>query len=154
MQLLVLLFIIVPIVEIFVLLQVGSIIGVLPTCGLILFTAVVGVALLKQQGLSVLNRFQTSLNQGALPAQEMQEGLFLAIGGALLLTPGFVTDAFGFCCLIPVTRRLMIKFLQTYFKGRMKFATSQTTVDSSASSRSHSQGKVYEVEDYRREDDG
>lgn len=153
MQLLVLLFIIVPIVEIFVLLQVGSIIGVLPTCGLILFTAVVGVALLKQQGLSVLNRFQTSLNKGALPAQEMQEGLFLAIGGALLLTPGFVTDTFGFCCLIPVTRQLMIKFMHTYFKGRIKFAASQPSVNTSTTSTSTQQGKVYEVEDYRREDD-
>ncbi len=94
----------IPIIEIAVLIQVGSAIGVLWTVLLILLTAVIGTALLRAQGLSVLLRGQSLMASGQLPAREIAEGVGLAVGGALLLTPGFVTDAIGFCLLIPVTR--------------------------------------------------
>ena len=108
MPVFVFLFIVMPIAEMAVLIQVGTMIGVLPTIGLVLLTAVIGAALLKQQGLATLTRANQRLNSGELPAQEVAEGLVLAVGGALLLTPGFITDTFGFLCLIPGTRHWFV----------------------------------------------
>ncbi|SDX64399.1 FxsA family protein [Marinobacter mobilis] len=99
-----LLFIILPIVEMAILIKVGTLIGALNTIALVLLTAVIGAALLKQQGLATLLRANQRLNSGELPAREVAEGLILAVGGALLLTPGFVTDAIGFLCLLPGSR--------------------------------------------------
>ncbi|PID60084.1 MAG: hypothetical protein CSB44_11310 [Gammaproteobacteria bacterium] len=99
-----LLFIIMPIVEIAVLLNVGSAIGWLPTIALVILTAVIGTQMLRQQGLSTLARARTKLDHGEMPADEVVEGMLLGVGGAMLLTPGFITDAFGFLCLIPPTR--------------------------------------------------
>lgn len=98
------LFIIMPIAEMAVLIKVGGIIGVLNTVGLVLLTAVIGAWLLRQQGLATLLKANQRLNSGELPAKEVAEGLILAVGGALLLTPGFITDTVGFLCLIPGTR--------------------------------------------------
>ena len=92
-----------------ILIQVGGLIGVIPTIALVLLTAVIGVHLLKQQGLSTLLRANEKMQQGAMPAQEMAEGLLLAMGGALLLTPGFFTDCIGFACLLPLTRQALVK---------------------------------------------
>lgn len=110
MRFLLILFILVPIAEIFVLIKVGQVIGALPTIALILLTAVIGVALLRQQGYSAIARAKQKMEQGTMPAGEMVEGLFLAVGGALLLTPGFITDAIGLCCLIPGVRRIVISW--------------------------------------------
>jgi len=98
------LFIVMPIVEMTILIKVGTVIGALNTIGLVLLTAVIGAALLRQQGLATLLKANQRLNSGELPAKEVAEGLILAVGGALLLTPGFVTDTIGFLCLIPGTR--------------------------------------------------
>jgi len=103
-----LLFLVVPIVEIYLLIQVGSVIGALPTIALVVLTAVIGSAMLRHQGISVLRRAQQNIDQGILPARELLDGVFLVVGGALLLTPGFVTDAIGFMCLLPVSRAWMI----------------------------------------------
>src|SRR5690606_8721638 len=100
-----------PILEMWLLIEVGSAIGTLPTIGMVLLTAVVGAALLRQQGFHTLTRAQQRLNSGEVPATEILEGLFLAVGGALLLTPGFLTDAIGFCCLLPPIRRGIIAAL-------------------------------------------
>ena len=102
---------IVPVIEMVVLIEVGSAIGSLPTIALVFLTAVLGVALLRQQGAATLLRAMRRMDHGALPAQEMLEGVVLAVGGALLLTPGFVTDAFGFACLFPPTRRFFLERL-------------------------------------------
>lgn len=102
-----LLFIILPIVEMTILIKVGTMIGALNTIGLVLLTAVIGAALLRQQGFATLLRANERLNSGELPAREVAEGLILAVGGALLLTPGFVTDTVGFLCLIPGTRHFL-----------------------------------------------
>ncbi|MCW8125246.1 FxsA family protein [Microbulbifer halophilus] len=108
MRPLLLLFIVIPILEMWILIAVGSEIGALPTIGLVLLTAVVGLALLRRQGLSTVMRAQQKMQTGELPAREMAEGIFLAVGGALLLTPGFFTDALGFACLIPGLRQLLL----------------------------------------------
>lgn len=101
------LFFIVPLVEIYFLVKVGEQIGPLKTILLVILTAVAGIYLLRQQGLSTLGRFQKNMASGQLPAKEIFEGFFLLIGGALLLTPGFFTDFVGFLCVIPVTRQFM-----------------------------------------------
>ncbi|CAA6821626.1 MAG: Exlusion protein FxsA [uncultured Thiotrichaceae bacterium] len=103
------LFFIVPLVEIYFLVKVGEQIGPFKTILLVILTAVAGVYLLRQQGLSTLGRFQKNMASGQLPAKEIFEGFFLLIGGALLLTPGFFTDFVGFLCVIPVTRQFMAK---------------------------------------------
>lgn len=103
-----LLFVIVPVIEIAVLIKVGSTIGIFWTLLLILSTAVIGVNILRQQGMEVLMRASQKLNEGAIPAQELAEGFLLALAGALLLTPGFVTDACGFALLVPVVRQTLV----------------------------------------------
>lgn len=111
MRYLLLLFIIMPIVEMWVLITVGREIGALPTIGLVLLTAVVGLSLLRQQGFAALFRARSKLDAGELPAMEVAEGLVLAVCGALLLTPGFVTDAIGFAGLVPPLRRRLVSQL-------------------------------------------
>ncbi len=105
------LFIVVPLVELYLIIEVGSVIGALWTVLLVVLTAVIGVTLLRIQGFNTLNRARQNMEAGTLPAMEMMEGMVLAIGGALLITPGFITDTLGFLCLIPVTRRAMIRYL-------------------------------------------
>lgn len=108
-----------PILEMVVLIKVGGIIGILPTVGLVVLTAMVGVTMLRRQGLSTILRAQQKMHSGELPVNEMVEGIFLAVGGALLLTPGFVTDILGFCCLIPATRQIVVSMGMRIFKPYM-----------------------------------
>tara|TARA_R110002073_G_scaffold47089_12_gene128065 strand:+ start:5588 stop:6064 length:477 start_codon:yes stop_codon:yes gene_type:complete len=104
-------FITIPIVEMYLLILVGSHIGALPTIGLVVLTATVGIWLLRMQGLATLARLQGRLNQGEIPGQELLEGIMLLIGGALLLTPGFFTDTIGFICLLPGLRKPIAEWL-------------------------------------------
>jgi len=106
---------IIPFVEIYLLIQVGGIIGAFPTILLVVFTAVLGAWLLKQQGLATFQRFQESLAQGVIPAYEMVEGPIILVGGALLLTPGFITDIIGFACLIPQFRRRIAQYVIEHY---------------------------------------
>jgi UPF0716 protein FxsA len=103
-----LLFVVVPVAELVVLIKVGAMIGALQTVALVFLTAILGAWLLKQQGLATLLRARQRMNSGELPAQEVAEGLILAAGGAMLLTPGFITDFFGFMCLLPFTRQWLV----------------------------------------------
>ena len=97
----------------YLLITVAGYIDALPTIGLVMLTAVIGVSLLKQQGLETLTRGTQKLRAGQLPAQEMAEGVLLAVAGALLITPGFVTDVIGFLILFPPTRALIASVLLT-----------------------------------------
>ncbi|MBO6518806.1 MAG: FxsA family protein [Rhodospirillales bacterium] len=97
-------FITVPIIEIAVFIQVGEQIGLWSTIGIVILTAVIGTAMLRQQGLSVLFRIQENLQANRMPVQELFDGVCLVIAGALLLTPGFVTDSIGFLLFIPPFR--------------------------------------------------
>jgi UPF0716 protein FxsA len=114
-----LIFIIIPIIEISLLINVGQLIGAWYTIGLVLLSAFIGINMLRYQGLSTLARAQQKMRQGEMPQQEMIEGLVLAVGGALLITPGFVTDIIGFCCLFPFTRMGFIKLASRRFKSSM-----------------------------------
>ena len=116
-----LLFFAIPLIEIYFLIQVGEVIGALPTIFLVVLTAVIGAFLLRQQGLSTLARFQQSMANGELPATALLEGVMLLVGGVLLMTPGFFTDAIGFACLLPFTRIAIAKFMLTRMKpGQMR----------------------------------
>lgn len=115
MRFLFLLFIIVPVIEITLLINVGQAIGAWYTVGLVLLSAFIGVNMLRYQGLSTLARAQQRMNEGQIPGNEMVEGIVLAVGGALLLTPGFVTDVVGFLCLIPFTRKRFARLVMSRF---------------------------------------
>lgn len=108
LKILIIIFVAVPVIEIYLLLKVGGAIGAIPTILMIIGTAVLGAAMLRVQGISTLLRVQNTMQQGEIPAIEVMEGLILLVSGALLLTPGFFTDTIGFIALIPVARRAFI----------------------------------------------
>ena len=132
-------FLLVPVLEIYLLIQVGSMIGALWTAILVVLTAVIGIRLLKIQGVSTLMRAQNKMQTGQMPAQEMLEGMGLVVAGAFLLTPGFFTDAVGFILLFPPTRTWLVskivaslmasgRFVQTPFNPGTPFdPTTQKT---------------------------
>lgn len=97
-----------PFIELAVLIKVGSVIGVLPTLLLIIGSGVLGAVLLRVAGVATAWRARERLARGELPEQEMLEGLLIAVGGGLLLLPGFISDIFGLLCLFPFTRRLLV----------------------------------------------
>lgn len=108
MQLILPIFLVAAFAELYVLIEVGGEIGGLWTIVLIITTAVIGLNMLKLQGVSTLQRAQQAMNEGRAPAAEMLEGVILAIGGVMLLIPGFISDAFGFLCMMPFVRSMMV----------------------------------------------
>lgn len=119
MPLLVVLFIIVPIVELFVIIQVGGAIGVLPTVGLLVLGSVLGSVLMRSQGRAAWRDFQAATASGRVPAREVLDGALVIFGGALLLTPGFATDALGLLLLLPPTRAIVRRMLVDGVARRM-----------------------------------
>lgn len=113
---LLLLFIVVPAVELALLIQIGSRIGAFNTIALIALTGVIGASLARHQGLQVLHQVRKEINEGRLPAGAMMDGIIILIAGALLVTPGVVTDAFGFLCLVPWFRALLKRELRRRFE--------------------------------------
>jgi UPF0716 protein FxsA len=122
MAILVALFIVVPIIELYVIIQIGSLIGVWPTIALLLADAVLGSLLLRHQGRGAWRRFNAALAERRFPGREVADGLLIAIGGTLLLTPGFVTDILGAILLIPPTRALVRRLLRGYVGRRFMVA--------------------------------
>jgi UPF0716 protein FxsA len=112
MALLVVLFIVVPILELYVIIQVGQAIGVVPTLALLVADALLGSLLLRQQGRGAWRRFNAALAERRFPGREVADGLMIAVGGTLLLTPGFVTDVFGLALLIPPSRAVLRRLLR------------------------------------------
>ena len=117
---LLLLFVLVPVAELMLLIRLGEWIGLWPTLGLIVVTGVVGSVLARQQGFSVLRRLQSRLGQGGLPGRELMDGAIILVSGALLLTPGVVTDVIGFAGLIPPTRALIRAGLGRWLKKKVR----------------------------------
>lgn len=118
-------FTLVPIIELYVLLEAGRQIGFVPTVTMIFLTGIAGAYLARSQGFNLINRIQMDLNQGRIPAEEMMDGAMILAGGLLLLTPGFCTDLFGFCLLTPVTR----KFFKTWLKKWLDIKIQQGKVN-------------------------
>jgi UPF0716 protein FxsA len=120
---LLLLFIVVPLVELYVIIQVGQAIGALPTVGLLLLDSIAGSLLLRSQGRTAWRRFNAAIASGRVPAREVADGAMIIFGGALLLTPGFVTDVFGALFLLPPTRALLRRLLGRVAARRIVVAT-------------------------------
>jgi UPF0716 protein FxsA len=118
MPLLVLLFIVVPIAELYVIIKVGGAIGILPTLAILIADALLGSLLLRQQGRSAWRRFNAAIAEGRFPGREVADGVMIAVGGTLLLTPGFITDVFGLLLLIPPTRALFRRGTFRYLRRR------------------------------------
>src|SRR5215510_6666453 len=108
---LVLLFIVVPVVEIYVIIQVGEAIGALWTIALLIADSILGSVLMRSQGRAAWRRFNEAIAGGRVPAREVLDGVLVVFGGALLLTPGFVTDIFGAAFLLPPSRALVRRLI-------------------------------------------
>jgi len=141
-----LLFLSIPLLEIYFLILVGSWIGALPTVLLVILTAAVGATLARHQGLATLQRLQAALGRGELPAVELFEGVILLVGALLLLTPGFITDLAGFFCLFPATRRVLALWAMRHIK------TGAPPAPGSSGSPPGREGRTLEGE-FHREDD-
>jgi len=129
-KLFLILFITIPLVEIAILIKIGSIIGAGYTIALVIGTAFLGVSLLRIQGISTLAKVQANISRGQLPATELIEGLILLISGALLLTPGFFTDTIGFLMLVPTLRqRLAETFFVNFMKNRINIKQTNTRTE-------------------------
>ncbi len=115
-QLLFVLFIIIPIIEITVIMQVGALLGVWPTVAIVILSAWLGAKYVRQQGLATLQSVQTKMAQGEMPSGEIVTGLMLLVAGVLLVTPGFVTDIFGLSLLVPSVRAAIANQVQKHIK--------------------------------------
>ena len=127
------LFIVIPAAELVLLMMLGVRIGWMPTLGLIVFTGILGATLARQQGLSILRKIQTEMQNGRPPALEMVEGAMVVIGGMVLLTPGIITDGLGFALLVPGIRRSIANKIQKHFTE--SFTTGKGFASSSFRSR-------------------
>lgn len=135
----------------YLLIEVAGYIDVWPTIGLVMLTAVVGVALLKRQGIATLTRGVQRAQQGQMPATEMAEGILLAVAGALLITPGFVTDFVGFTLLFPPSRVAIAKTLMQRVAMSATVMSSPHTRD--AESAANDASNVLDGEFQRKKDE-
>lgn len=117
---LVLLFTIIPVLELFLLIQVGGYIGTLNTIAVIILTGIIGAAFAKSQGTRILYEIRSALNQGKIPGKELLQGVMILAGGILLLTPGFITDLVGFSLVFPLTRVFYTRAALSYIKKKYK----------------------------------
>ena len=113
------LFVFLPMVELYLLIMLGSRIGAMPTIGLIVITGIIGATLARQQGLSVLSKIQREMASGKPPTHELIEGALIVVGGIVLLTPGIVTDIFGFSLLVPSLRKIVCRSLTRAFSKKV-----------------------------------
>lgn len=129
-----LIFVALPLSELVLLLKVGAWLGLWNTVGIILLTALVGATMWRSQGLSLLWKIRNRLSRNELPAREMIEGVLVLVGGVFFLTPGFITDTFGFVLLIPATRSVVLDRLRAWLErkaeeGRVDVYVSGTFLD-------------------------
>ena len=152
-QILLVVFLVIPVIEIYLLIQVGSMIGAGWTIFFVIATAILGVSLLRQQGLSTWTRLNQSMAQGQLPPTILVEGLLLLLSGAFLLTPGFFTDTIGFLFLMPVVRKVIAIYLMR--KGLFMATNMQhNTRRSYSASTRHQAGESKVIEgEYERKDE-
>ena len=121
------LFITVPIVELFLLIEIGQRVGTLATVGLIIGTGVVGASLARQQGISTLARLRNDHDAGQLPAEPIFDGVLILLAAVVLITPGVLTDLVGFLCLVPAFRRFLKRVLKRRFARAVQTATVSVT---------------------------
>ena len=119
------LFVVVPFVELFVLIQVGQSIGALPTIAILVVVSILGATLVKREGLGVLRRAQARVQAHQVPGQELVDGVLIMFAGALLITPGFLTDVFGIALLIPPLRAMFRGSLVSWLSRRAEISVSR-----------------------------
>ena len=141
----------IPIVEMYLLIEVAERIEALPTILLVMLTAVLGVSLIRQQGLSTLTKGIGRLNQAEIPAAEIIEGVLLAVAGAFLITAGFLTDFIGFMIIIPITRRITALMLLKRMAARADFRTNGHEFGGGSDKTRDTSGSVIEGE-YEKKD--
>jgi UPF0716 protein FxsA len=118
---LVILFIVLPLAELYLLIEIGKAIGSIEVIALIVVTGILGAWLARSQGLYVIRSIRTELAEGRMPAARLVDGVMVLAGGLLLLTPGLITDAFGFSLLFPLTRDFYRQRLRRWFEKRVEF---------------------------------
>ena len=114
-----LIFSVIPVIELVLLIKVGSLIGTLNTISIVILTALIGAYMVKLEGIGVLYRMQRDMSQGIFPAEELMNGVMILVAGALLLTPGFFTDVLGFLMVFPASRGAIKKLLRRYIERHM-----------------------------------
>ena len=117
---LILLFTVLPLMELYLLIQVGGYLGASPTIMIVLITGIIGGLLARSQGLSVQRQIRMDLQNGVIPTDSLIDGLFILIAGALLITPGMITDVFGFFLMVPGFRGWLKKKLKDHFKRKLE----------------------------------
>lgn len=117
---LLMLFILVPLIELYFLLEISQFIGVFTTVMIIVFTGAAGVSIAKRQGYQVVNNIRSTLNAGKMPTDDLISALLILIGGVTLLTPGFLTDITGFLLILPGSRDLIAALVKKYFVKYVK----------------------------------
>jgi len=152
---LLLLFILVPAIELVLLIQIGQWVGVLPTLGLIFLTGAIGAFLVRRQGLQVWGHIRSEFQTGRLPADSLLDGAIILVAGGLLLTPGILTDTAGFLCLVPASRRLIKGVIWT----RLERMAQKGQIFGTSFERLRRQGRPEDViildpEDYRSSEGG
>ena len=140
-----LLLISIPLAEIIVFIELGSTIGLWPTVGTIIFTAILGTIILRKQGLETLKKVQSKILQNHLPISEVFDGLCLLIAGIFLLTPGFITDSLGFLLLFPPFRIFLKRFLTQYWIEKGTFKNYTTTSHSKNDNDNTIEGEYIEI---------
>ncbi len=124
---LILLFTIVPLVELSLLIELGRQIGLGSTIAIVILTGIIGASLARNEGFIVITRIRTDLNMGKIPTESLLDGVIILAGGLLLLTPGLITDVIGFLALIPVSRHYIKEFMKRKFKQKIDSAEIHTT---------------------------
>ncbi len=114
-----LIFAVIPVIELALLIKIGSVIGTLNTIIIVILTAIVGAYMVKLEGMGVMYRIQENMQQGIFPAEELINGMMILMAGALLLTPGFFTDVIGFLMVFPVSRGIIKRIARRYIKKRI-----------------------------------
>ena len=115
-----LLFTVVPAIELYLIIKVGSVIGALNTIFIIIFTGILGAYYARQQGFRVVSNIQLKMNQGTVPGDDLVNGAMLLVGGAFLITPGFITDFAGFSLIFPPTREAIKVGVKRYLEKRVR----------------------------------
>ena len=142
---LILVFVLVPMIELALLIELGRHVGTLTTLGLIVITGAVGAALARRQGLGVWRQVQSEMASGHIPAGSIVDGLIILLAGALLITPGVLTDAFGFLCLVPGSRAIIKKLIWRQLKRAFREGKVHVAVRSNAWSGGSSSGPIHDV---------
>lgn len=143
---LVLIFIVLPIAELYGIYLVGDAIGIFPTLGLLALDSVLGSLLLKSQGRAAWRRFNAAMAEGRMPHREVQDGVAVIFGGAFLITPGFLTDILGVLLLLPPTRAVIRRFAVRALSRRVVASAATAAGGAAERSRARSQERHYDVE--------